>query len=198
MKEKNANRPEASQGKRQKLLEEKKKFPLVKVVVIFVVAAIPLAWFVFRDSPDASSGSVAGTKVVEKVSYRNQNVAMTRIDAAVAGGSVSIPADLIQEKKLVYFEYASGRKRVPLMAYVTPSGKLVTAVSMCEPCKSTKFHIENEQMVCNACFTRWTLEGLRGISGGCLEYPPDVVAHTIEGGNVKINERIVLDWKPRV
>lgn len=198
MKDKKTDTLAGGEAKREKLLEEKKKFPLVKVVVIFVVAAIPLAWFVFRDSPDASSGSVAGTKVMEKVSYRNQNVAMTRIDAAVAGGSVSIPADLIQEKKLVYFEYASGRKRVPLMAYVTPSGKLVTAVSMCEPCKSTKFHIENEQMVCNACFTRWTLEGLRGISGGCLEYPPDVVAHTIEGGNVKINERIVLDWKPRV
>jgi len=198
MKEKKANTSAGGESKREKILGEKKKFPLVAVIVIFVVAAIPLAWFIFRDSPDASSGSSAGTKVMEKVSYRNQNIAMTRIDAALAAGFVSIPVDLVKEKKLVFFEYASGRKQVPLMAYIIPSGKLVTAVSMCEPCKSTKFHIENEQMVCNACGTRWMLEGLQGISGGCLTYPPDVVAHSIEGGKIKINEKIVLDWKPRV
>jgi uncharacterized membrane protein len=83
------------------------------------------------------------------------------------------------------------------MAYITPSGKLVSAVSMCEPCRSTKFHIEGEEMVCNACGTRWTMEGLQGISGGCVAYPPDVLAHTIEGGKVKIQDTIILDWKPR-
>jgi uncharacterized protein len=198
MKDKRASKPASDQSKREKLLEEKKKFPLVTVIVIFVVAAIPLAWFVFRDSPDASSGSNTGTKVMEKVSYGNQSIAMTKIEDTMAGGYVEIPVDLVKNKKLVYFEYKSAGRQVPLMVYITPSGKLVTAVSMCEPCRSTKFHIENDQMVCNACGTRWTLEGLQGISGGCLTYPPDVVAHGIEGGKIKINEKIVQDWKPRV
>ena len=198
MKKMETNKQTTREAKREKILDEKKKSPLVKVAIILLVATVPLAWFLFKGSPDAGSAANAGSKVMDQVNYRNQNIAMTRIDASLAAGSVEIPLDAVKEKKLVYFEYASGREKVPLMAYITPGGNLVTAVSMCEPCKSTKFHIENEQMVCNACGTRWTLEGLRGVSGGCLQYPPDVTAHRIEGGKVKINEKIVRDWKPRV
>ncbi len=198
MEDKKNKKPASAEAKRDRVLGEKKKFPLVKIVVIFAAAMVPLAWFVLRQSPDAGSANAAGTKVMDKVSYRNQNIAMTRIEAAVVSGSITIPIDLVKGKKLVSFEYTSGRKQVPLMAYITPSGKLVTAVSMCEPCRSTKFHIEDEQMVCNACGTRWTLEGLQGVSGGCLTYPPDVVAHSIGGGKITIPEKIVSDWKPRV
>lgn len=198
MKEKKTGVQKGSETKRDKLLAEKKKFPLVKIIVILLVAAIPLAWFVLRNSSEASSGSVAGTQVTEKVSYKNQNIRMTTVDAVAGSGYIEIPSEIVKEKKIVYFEYNKGGKQVPLMAYITPSGKLVTAVSMCEPCRSTKFHIEGDEMVCNACGTRWTLEGLQGVSGGCLAYPPDVVAHTLEGGKVKIQDTIILGWKPRV
>lgn len=198
MKENKSGVQKGSETKREKLLAEKKKFPLVKIIVILLVAAIPLAWFILKNTSDAGSGNVTGTKVTEKVSYKNQTIRMTPVDAVAGSGSIEIPAEIVKDKKIVYFEYNKGGKKVPLMAYIAPSGTLVTAVSMCEPCRSTKFHIEGEEMVCNACGTRWTLEGLKGVSGGCLAYPPDVVAHTIEGGKVKIQETIILDWKPRV
>jgi len=198
MKEKKTGVKTGSETKRDKLLSEKKKFPLVKMIVVSLVAAIPLAWFVLRNSSETGSGNVAGTKVSEKISYKNQTIRMTPVDAVAGSGSIEIPAEIVKDKKIVYFEYSKAGKQVPLMAYIAPSGKLVTAVSMCEPCRSTKFHIEGEEMVCNACGTRWTMEGLKGVSGGCLAYPPDVVAHTIEGGKVKIPETIILDWKPRV
>lgn len=195
---KEPNKQMGSEAKREKLLAEKKKFPLVKIIVILLVAAIPLAWFILRNSSEAGSGSVSGTKVTEKVSYKNQTIRMTPVDIVAGSGYIEIPMEIVKDKKIVYFEYNKGGKQVPLMAYITPSGKLVTAVSMCEPCRSTKFHIEGEEMVCNACGTRWTLEGLQGVSGGCLAYPPDVVAHAIEGGKVKIPETTILGWKPRV
>ena len=198
MKEKKTGVKTGSETKRDKLLSEKKKFPLVKMIVVLLVAAIPLAWFLLRNTSDAGSGSVTGTQISEKISYKNQTIRMASVDAVSGSGSIEIPAEFVKEKKIVYFEYNKGGKQVPLMAYITPSGKLVTAVSMCEPCRSTKFHIEGEEMVCNACGTRWTLEGLKGVSGGCLAYPPDVVAHTIEGGKVKIQETIIQSLKPRV
>jgi hypothetical protein len=198
MKENKSGVQKGNETKREKLLAEKKKFPLVKVIVVLLVAAIPLAWFLLRNGSEAGSGSVAGTQFTDKVSYKNQNIRMTTVDAVSGSDSIEIPAEIVKEKKIVYFEYNKGGKKVPLMAYIAPSGKLVTAVSMCEPCRSTKFHIEGEEMVCNACGTRWTLEGLKGVSGGCLAYPPDVVAHTLEGGKVKVPETIILGWKPRV
>jgi uncharacterized membrane protein len=198
MKENKFDILKGSEAKREILLAEKKKFPLVKIIVILLVAAIPLAWFLLRNSLEAGSGSLAGTQVTEKVSYKNQNIRMTPVDVVAGSGFIEMPAQIVQDKKIVYFEYNKGGKQVPLMAFITPSGKLVTAVSICEPCRSTKFHIEGEEMVCNACGTRWTMEGLKGVSGGCLAYPPEVVAHAIEGGKVKIQEAIILGWKPRV
>ena len=198
MKQRESDVLKGSEAKREKLLAEKKKLPIVKIIVILLVAVIPLAWFILRNSSEAGSGSMAGTQVTEKVSYKNLTLRMTPVDVAVGSGFIEIPAQIVQDKKIVYFEYNKGGKQVPLMAYITPSGKLVTAVSMCEPCRSTKFHIEGEEMVCNACGTRWTMEGLKGVSGGCMAYPPDVLAHAIEGGKVKIQDAIILDWKPRV
>jgi len=198
MKESKAEVSKGSESKREKLLKTEKKFPFVKIIVVLLAVTIPLAWFFLRNGSEADAGSVAGAQVAQKVNYSGQNIRMTTVDAVAGSGSIEIPADIVKDKKIVYFEYNKDGKKVPLMAYITPSGKLVTAISMCEPCRSTKFHIEGDEMVCNACGTRWTLEKLQGVSGGCLAYPPDVVAHTLEGGKVKIQDAIVLAWKPRV
>ena len=69
---------------------------------------------------------------------------------------------------------------------------------MCEPCRSTRFHIEGKTLVCNACATKWNLETLKGISGGCLNYPPDVIPSTVDKGLIQIDEKTVTQWKPRV
>ena len=46
--------------------------------------------------------------------------------------------------------------------------------------------------------TEWNLETLKGIQGGCLNYPPDVIPSTIEKDRIQIDEKIVTQWKPRV
>jgi len=198
MKENKAEVSKESESKREKLLKTEKKFPFVKIVVVLLAVAIPLAWFFLKSGSEADAGSAAGTQVMQKVNYSGQNIRMTTVEAVAGSGYLDIPAQIVQDRKIVYFEYSKNGKKVPLMAYITPSGKLVTAISMCEPCRSTKFHIEGDEMVCNACGTRWTLEKLQGVSGGCLAYPPDVVAHALEGGKVKIQDALVLAWKPRV
>lgn len=198
MKEDKSEELKSSESKREELLKTGNKFPVVKAIVILLAAAVPLAWFMSRSSSEADAGGAAGTQITQKVNYSGRNIPMTTVAAVAGSGYLEIPAQIVQDKKIVYFEYSKGGKNVPLMAYIAPSGKLVTAISMCEPCRSKKFHIEGDEMVCNACGTRWTLERLQGISGGCLNYPPDVVAHAIEGGKVKIQDAIILGWKPRV
>jgi len=187
------------EGKREKLLGEKKKIPSWKIISIaLVMAALPFAWLILRDAPQAGGGKISGSQIAGNINYQKQSISMTKVAAVVGKGLVEVPVELVIGKKLVYFEYEAADGRIPLLAYMTPSGKLVTAVAVCEPCNSTSFHIEGNEMVCNACFTRWDLETLKGISGGCLTYPPDVIAHAVDSGLIKIKETDLRAWKPRV
>jgi hypothetical protein len=128
----------------------------------------------------------------------NRTIRMTDIELASAGGELSVPVAAIRDKGLVRFVYKGQKDEIPLLAYVAPSGKLVAAVSMCEPCASTRFTIQGNRIVCNACGSVWDLETLKGISGGCLKYPPDRLESIERDGKLVIAESVVAAWKPRV
>lgn len=192
-------KPISSETKREKLLGTKKRIPAWKIIAItLVAAALPVSWLILREGPQTESKGMSGTQVMERVNYQDQSVGMTKVEVTVQKGVVEVPLDLVKNSKLVSFEYLRPEGRIPLLAYITPAGKLVTAVSVCEPCGSTRFHIEGKQMVCNSCFTRWDLETLKGISGGCLNYPPDALSHEIQEGKLMIKEMELKNWKPRV
>ena len=198
MEKSNIKKVMADEKRKQKVLGEKKGIKLWGgIIILLLVAAFSAYWFIVKDG-EAGAKGLSGSKVMGKVAYGKTIVAMTPVDAVTRSGALEILLEMVKEKKLVSFTYGKKESQLPLMAYITPKGMLVTAVSVCEPCKSTKFHIEGTNMVCNACGTRWDLESLDGISGGCLKYPPDVIVHKIEGGKVRMKEMAILNWKPRV
>jgi uncharacterized membrane protein len=169
------------------------------VSLSLVVVAVLLAgvgYWVMKGHTAADPRVSSQPKVSGKVDYAGQTIRMVDIQAKVENGKISIPLDVVKETKMVRFEYPGNG--VPLLAYIAPSGRVVTAVSMCEPCRSTRFHINDKKIVCNACATEWNLETLKGIQGGCLNYPPDVIPSTIEKDRIQIDEKIITQWKPRV
>ena len=190
------------QDKKEKVLGEKKKSSWTMISLIIVAVALGgIAYWIIEGSTPANSGvsSVSPQpKVSGKVDYTGQSISMTDIQPTVKSGKISIPLDLVLEKRLVRYEYETSGNKIPLLSYVTSSGKVITAVSMCEPCRSTRFHIEGKTIVCNACATKWNLETLKGISGGCLNYPPDVIPSVVDNGLIQIDEKTVVQWKPRV
>ena len=186
------------QEKKEKVVGEKKKRPYW-VSLSFVIVALLLGgvgYWVMKGETAADSRVSSQPKVGGKVDYSGQTIRMTDIEAKVENGKISIPLDVVKEKKMVRFEDPGNG--VPLLAYVAPSGRVVTAISMCEPCRSTRFHISDKKIVCNACATEWNLETLKGIQGGCVNYPPDVVSSTVEKDRILIDEKIIAQWKPRV
>jgi uncharacterized membrane protein len=188
------------QDKKEKVLGDKKKKPYWVPISLAGVAAIlvVVGYWVVQGNTGANPKVSSQPKVSGKVDYAGQSVRMTDIQANVEKGIISIPLDAVKEKKMIRFEYQNNRFRLPLLAYLTPSGRVVTAVSMCEPCRSTRFHIEDKKIVCDACATEWNLETLKGIQGGCLNYPPDVIPSTIDKDRIQIDEKIVTQWRPRV
>lgn len=190
------------QEKKEMVLDEKGRSRSWRAIAIGVMAFVGLAgfgyWYFRGESVPSDSKAFSSPRVNARFNYAGQTVAMSDISVKVENGKISIPLETVLEKKLVRFEYGDKETRLPLLAYVTPTGKITTAVSLCEPCRSTRFHIEGRKLVCNACSTQWDLETLKGIQGGCLKYPPDAIPSTMEKGLIQIDEKAVKAWKPRV
>lgn len=177
--------------------KEKKSFRVsIPFALMFMFVGV-FGYWLFKSKPAANPAMSYQPRVSGNQSYSGQATGMTDIEARVEDGKISIPVDVVLEKKIVRFVYEEKGSQLPLLAYVTPSGKAVTAVSMCEPCRSTRFHIREKIMVCNSCYTEWNLETLRGIRGGCLNYPPDLIPSTMENGRIWIDEETVIRWRPR-
>lgn len=184
--------------RKERVLGKKKGLKLWGgIIILLLVAAYSAYWFIVKDG-EAGTKGLPGSQVMGKVNYGNTSVAMTPVEAVTKNGVLEISLEAVKEKKLVAFTYDNKERQLPLRAFITQKGMLVTTVGFCEPCKSEKFHIEGDNMVCNSCFTRWDLESLKGISGGCKAYPPAVIGHKIEGGKVRIKEADILNWKPRI
>jgi len=146
----------------------------------------------------ASSGSASGG-----------NISMTPIDLTVDGANATFAVADVQKSTLVSMKYPRTSPlpgvwqditggTIPLISYVAPSGNLVVATSFCEPCKSTSFHIEGNTLVCNTCFTKWDLNTLQGVSGGCTAFPPQALTVQNQNGIIVVPTADLESWTARV
>ncbi len=202
---KKRNRTELT--KREKF-ENAGRFPVKTVIVGLVVVVIAVGAFVgYRLSTGAPE---VGGPVVEQggPDYSGGPVSMTVLPATVAGGNLEIPVADIKNKKIVGVLYNRTNPMpagyddiagngLPVLAYIAPSGRLVVASSLCEPCHSYEFHIEGTDLVCNACFTHWDLNTLEGKDGGCQAYPPSELTTAIQGDTVRVSTDLLESWVPR-
>ena len=179
---------------------ERKKRPFhfsFPIAIAPIVIGGALIWMFLGDA-GAQLQPPIPPRPSDKTEYWAKATKMTDVPSKVENGKISIPLDMVKEKKIVRFDYEGNGVKIPLLSYVTDGGKIVTAVSVCEPCRSTRFHIKEKSIVCNSCYTEWNLETLKGIKGGCLKYPPDVISNTVEKGQILLDEKNVTQWKPRV
>jgi len=188
------------QEKKDKVLgiKKQKRSWAILPLGLTVIVLIGMAYWLIVEKTGANLKPFFTLKGNEKLNYEGQTLRMTDVTAKVEGGKIWVPIEALKEKKIIRFEYEGNGLRIPLYAYLTMAGRVVTGISMCEPCKSTRFRIQDKKLVCNACDTEWQLETHKGIQGGCMNYPPEVIPHSLEGDRIAIEEQLILDWKPRV
>ncbi len=189
-----------NESKREKVLKGNKKsnknglfFGVVSI--LFVGALI----YYLNAKPSKEAAIIEDQpKVIESVTYPAARYDHAYSVALANDGKIVLPLDVVKERKFVKFDYIGANTTIPLLAYLTEDGKVVTAISLCEPCDSKDFHIQGSDLICNSCGTTWNLNNLDAISGSCGKYPPDPIPSKVVGNEIQIDANLVLGWTRRV
>ena len=187
-------------NKREKVLGKTKKSKSIKpgFIIFGVIIAFGI-WAFWQSLPDKTNPILEKQPIVSSpIQYPDRALQMASISAKTDNGKIILPFELVTQKGIVTFSYQSPSGAIPLLAYISGEGKLVTAISMCEPCNSTRFHINSNTLICNSCGTTWELDNLNAISGACGDYPPDAIPSIIDAGNIYIDESVVTRWQRRI
>lgn len=192
-----ANR--TANSKRERVLNNKTKKSKNSYLAVASVAVLVLIIIFYSSQPSKEYKVIKEQpKVVSSVSYPSTRYDQNYSVAFAKNGKIIFPLDLVKEKKMVKFDYIHNGAAIPLLAYLSEDGKVITAISMCEPCNSTDFHIQSDNLICNSCGTTWNLNDLEAISGSCGKYPPDPVPSKVVGNEIQIDESLVVSWQRRV
>ncbi len=125
----------------------------------------------------------------------------------VSAGKVDVPTQYVKDNKLVFLDVKLGAAvadvsyggrtlpfgdyknggYIPLVLIYTSSGNVVSGVRVCEPCGSFSFHVvDGKYLRCDRCGTEWDIETMKGVSGGCVNYPPPSLGTTV-GSDVAVD-----------
>jgi len=191
---------QASNKKEQFTKKTGRKIPMIIVLLAVVIAGAFGAFLLSGSSGDTAIDLPFGEPVANTRSYIGRVVSMTPVEPLIEAEKVSISLDLLEAYNIVYFEVENQDGfQVPLMAYITPSGRIFTGSSMCEPCQGRYFSLAGETLVCDACRTTYTIESHEFISGSrdCGSYPPVYMKPVVENGMVSIALEDILQWQIR-
>ena len=188
-------------NKNQKFTQPQKSnaalFSIIGLVAVMIMIA---SYFLFANNNTPSSSIKAAADIGQTMNYSQTNkLEQAIVESKVKDGKAIVTTlSAVKDKKFIRTEYNANGKKVPLTAFIQPDGKVMVAVSFCEPCKGETFHIIANQLVCNACGTTWDLQTLKGLSGGCQTYPPEALTYSLNGDNLEVPQSVLDAWVPRV
>lgn len=170
---------------------------VVGVVFAGIVLAFGLTTF-FREIMREAHPVISAQPVVsEPIDYTNARIEMVDIPSRVENGKIIFSLDDVRRYRLVRIHYKGRLIDVPVLAYISGEGKLVTAISRSEPSNATTFSIEGTTIKSDNCAANWELDNLKP-NACCPRYPPDPIPSVVVGNEVHIEEKVVANWKSRL
>lgn len=167
---------------------KKSKKNLVIVFLFLAIAAVFLIYLtsMLNNQEDGQSSKVvAGTR-----SYVGKIEKAKAVQPALLDGKAMITLADVDRLNIVDFELSNTNgEQLPLMAYITSSGRLFVGHSVCA-CGSHKFFLAGEVLVCESCRTTFTIEDQKFVSGSVTagKNPPKRIKSVIENGIIVIEQ----------
>jgi hypothetical protein len=131
------------------------------------------------------------------VSSADGKTVSTKTTALIEGNDIVIPVDVIKTNRIVRVDDPEGIQNVPVLIYMTPHGKVVTAMSISESCRSNDFYLEGDDIHCANCPSYWNMESLEAYAC-CQKYYPEPISSTIIAGKIRIDKNLVQRWRTRL
>jgi hypothetical protein len=136
-----------------------------------------------------NASSALELQVTSPRSYIGKVVPSQSVQPLIENGQARIRLADVEELNIVDFEIEkSGNTSVPVMAYITSSGRLFVGHSTCA-CGSLKYFLAGEALVCSSCRSTFTIEDQEFISGAASvgSEPPARIKYVIEDGMIVID-----------
>ena len=194
----------------RRLIEKRKQFsraakhnPYKNWIILGIAVLVVTIIFIFLATrlPETGASAFAfGEPEVESRSYVGKVISMTDVEPLMEDELIKIPLAEVESHGIVSFAVENDEGfAVPLMAYITPSGRVFAGSSMCEPCRGRTFSLAGETLVCDVCRTTYTIEDHQFIAGSqaCGAYPPVYMEPLVENGTINIALAKVLNWRIR-
>lgn len=135
--------------------------------------------------------------MTESVDYGDREIPMTDIQFRVDNGYVIFSLDDVIQHRIVFINYHGPTSPIPVMAYISPNGKLVTAISINEPCIETRFKIVGNDIKAEKCRAIWDMNSMEAHIC-CTNNYPDPIPSEVTERTVRIPERSILSWNRRL
>jgi hypothetical protein len=120
----------------------------------------------------------------------------TLVTARMEGPFIIVSAAGLKERRILRFFDPESLQQVPMIAYLTPAGRVVTAMSISENCRSRDFYLEGETIHCANCPSYWNASSLEAYAC-CQKYYPDPIPSTVLGDEIRIEASAVRTWQTR-
>jgi uncharacterized protein len=176
------------------------RVPIAKRVILglFVIIVLILIFILVNFLTVEEHGVIAGQAIVgDGIDYTNRTVEMIDISSRVEDGFLIFSLDDVRQHQLVKTEYQGATAIVPVLAYISPKGRLVTAISLSEPCNATRFTIIDNAIKCNNCPAHWELNTMNALAC-CPNNPPDPISSQVVGNEVRIAVSTLENWRRRL
>ena len=167
---------------------------LILIPIILIVGGVVFYSYV---SPSVQSVIKKQPVVARPDDYDSNVVTMTNVSYRLEGDDIVFSLSDLKQYRLIRFEYPTRTIVRPVMAYIDPQGRAVTAISLSDHCGSTEFQIKNNQIYCAHCPSHWDMMTMEAYAC-CGTYYPDPIPSKVVGNEVHIPKQEVENWAGRL
>ena len=169
----------------------------VALIAFPVVLLAGLGIFFAYVNPSTNAVIKQQPVVAAPADYDSNFVTMTAVSFKEEGGDLVFSLADVKQYRLVRFEFVGSKTTRPVMAYIAPDGRLVTAISVSDHCGSTEFKIKDNKIYCAHCPSVWDMMTMEAYAC-CARYYPDPIPSRVVGNEVHISKDLVDKWAGRL